>query len=178
MQKYIQEQNRDELLDSIYRTASTMEILLLEIISTVREESVESLCDHFYETLFENGQIIYQSIPAGLVSQIVIEMDLLDVGLIKNLTLAIDRFAILLLLLQYLDQNSTEAREMNIFSDILKNFKVLCRKNSVVEGIVLIFVVILYQQTQRSECVSAPIYGDNIPYGIAGLLQLLGLVPL
>ena len=44
------------------------------------------------------------------------------------------------------------------------------------EGIVLIFVIILYQQTQRSECVSAPIYGDNIPYGVASLLQLLGLV--
>ena len=54
MQKYIQEQNRDELLDSIYRTASAMEILLLEIISTVREESVESLCEHFYSSLFEN----------------------------------------------------------------------------------------------------------------------------
>ena len=51
MQKYIQEQNRDELLDSIYRTASAMEILLLEIISTVREESVESLCGKQVETV-------------------------------------------------------------------------------------------------------------------------------
>ena len=65
---------------------------------------------------------------------------------------------------------------MRIFADILKNFRILCRKDPVMEGIVLIFVIILYQQTQRSECVWAPIYGDNIPYGVASLLQLLGLV--
>lgn len=92
MQKYIQEQNRDELLDSIYRTASAMEILLLEIISTVREESVESLCEHFYSSLFENGQIIYQSIPAEVISQMEIQLNTLDTGLMKNLTLAVDRF--------------------------------------------------------------------------------------
>ena len=176
MQKYIQEQNRDELLDSIYRTASAMEILLLEIISTVHEDSVESLCDRFYSSLFENGHFLYPSIPAELLSQIETQLDTLDAGLMKNLTLAVDRFAILLVLMQYLDQNSTEAREMRIFSDILKNFQILCRKDPVNEEIVLIFVIMLYQQTKRNECVLAPIFGDNIPYGVASLLQLLGLV--
>ena len=85
-------------------------------------------------------------------------------------------FSLLLALLQQLDQNAGFVREMGIFRDILRSFRVLCRRETVGPESVLIFAVILHSQMLQPECTSAPIFGDNLTYGVAALVQLLGLV--
>lgn len=89
---------------------------------------------------------------------------------------AISRSSLLLALLQQLDQNAGFVREMGIFRDILRSFRVLCRRETVGPESVLIFAVILHSQMLQPECTSAPIFGDNLTYGVAALVQLLGLV--
>ena len=103
-------------------------------------------------------------------------LGLLDPALLSTLAAAISRSSLLVALLQQLDQNAGFVREMGIFRDILRSFRVLCRRETVGPESVLIFAVILHSQMLQPECTSAPIFGDNLTYGVAALVQLLGLV--
>ena len=153
-----------------------METLLDQLITTLHEPAIETLCQKYYNKLFIENHCMVASIPLDILTQLQREVDQLDNTLLTRMVEVINQLSVLLVLLQMLDQNKPKARDLGIFRDVIENFRVLCQQKEVVDGAVLVFIVILHTQMQKRECFLAQIYGDNIAYGIAALLQLMNLV--
>ena len=160
----------------MYKAASTTESILESLLATLQEREIEEQCQKYYDKLFFQNHCMKASISIETIDQLRMDLFELDNHLIDTITTFVNRFAVLMVLFHMLDQKQLKAREFGVFRNITENFKVFCQQKEVQPAIVLVFVIILYNQIQKSECYEAELYGDNIPYGIATLLQMMNLV--
>ena len=170
----MERQNRGELLSCLRQACSHAETNLMQLIDSLQEPELTSLCQQYYDRLFEDGCAVHSCIPETELLSFELDLSRIDAMIIKRLVQSLNGFAMLVILLQLYNQLNEPMREDGIFGRIIGNFAALA-DHVVDKQMVLIFLLILYRYAQTGACYNSLVFGDSVYFGVGVLLQFFGM---
>lgn len=170
----MERQNQGELLSCLRQACSHAETKLMQLIDSLQEPELTSLCKQYYVKLFEEEFAVHSNIPETDLLSFELELNKVDAMITNKLVQSLNGFALLIILLQLYNQLNETMRKEGILEKIMGNFATLA-DGAVDKPMVLIFLIILYRYAQKDACYNSLVFGDSVYFGVGILLQLFGM---
>ena len=80
----MERQNRGELLSCLRQACSHAETNLMQLIDSLQEPELTSLCQQYYDRLFEDGCAVHSCIPETELLSFELDLSRIDAMIIKR----------------------------------------------------------------------------------------------